>query len=105
MDAARRSVAGQRADGRDLTASIGVNQNTLTHWAWRIDGERRVAGDRKQARRSRPSPPVGFVELISERIADGRFELELGGDRRLRIPLDSEPSALERLLALLETRR
>jgi len=33
------------------------------------------------------------------------FELELSGARRLRIPTGFDPSALERLLAVLEGRR
>jgi len=38
-------------------------------------------------------------------IADGCFELELGGERRLRIPPGFEAAALERLLVVLEARR
>ncbi len=89
---------------RDFADSIGVNRNTLTYWAWRLEGGR-SGGDDGQCRQELPSTTEAFVELITEGIADGRFELELAGNRRLRIPPGFEPGALERLLAVLEARR
>jgi hypothetical protein len=42
------------------------------------------------------------VELVSDAVPDGRFELELAGGRRLRIPVGFEAEALERLLGVVE---
>lgn len=35
-------------------------------------------------------------------VADSRFEIELGNDRRLRVPATFDASALKALLAVLE---
>jgi hypothetical protein len=45
------------------------------------------------------------VELVSDAVADGRFELELAGGHRLRIPVGFEAEALERLLGVVERGR
>jgi hypothetical protein len=41
------------------------------------------------------------VELIVDRHEDGRFELELGDGRRVRIPMGFDAAALGRLLSVL----
>jgi len=91
---------------REFGQSSGLNPSTLTYWAWRLGREGRSHGqsDKPPHRRS-PSVAAAFVELVSEGIADSRFELELGGGRRLRIPPGFEQSALERLLVVLEAQR
>jgi len=100
----RRS--GQTA--REFAESVGVNAGTLAYWAWRLKREGK-ANDR--AARSRPRrrgpqsiAPMGassFVELIVDRPEEGRFELELGDGRRLRIPPGFDGTALGRLLTVL----
>lgn len=95
----RRS--GQTA--REFSESIGVKPGTLTYWAWRLGREGRgaSAGRKTSGKCQRPAP-TAFVELVSGAIGDGRFELELGGGRRLRIPVGFEAEALERLLGVVE---
>lgn len=99
----RRS--GQTA--REFAESAGINAGTLSHWAWRLRRKERERdeGAVKRRRRRRSSAARrerGFVELIVDRHEDGRFELELGDGRRLRIPSGFDPVALGRLLTALE---
>ena len=89
---------------REFAETLGINRNTLTHWAWRLDRERRPATP-KRPRRARAASPAAFVEVMTQGIADGCFELEMGGERRLRIPPGFESGALVRLLAVLEARQ
>jgi len=98
---------------REFAESAGVNAGTLAYWAWRLkrEGEAkdRGAGSLKRRRRQQSIAPMGessFVELIVDRPEDGRFELELGDGRRLRIPPRFDGAALGRLLTVLgETHR
>ena len=90
----------------EFSESIGVKPGTLKYWAWRLGREARPANtDRTTTGGCRRRTPTAFVELLSEGVADGRFELELTGGRRLRIPVGFEPDALERLLAVVERGR
>lgn len=96
--------SGQTA--REFAAGHGLNHNTLQHWAWRLRAEAGGRGD--AARRSRGKTAAkspAFVEVMSHAIADGCFELEVSGKRRLRIPPRFDVQSLERLLALLEARQ
>jgi hypothetical protein len=61
--------------------------------------------DRTTSARCQQQAPTAFVELLSDAVADGRFELELAGGRRLRIPVRFEAEALERLLGVVERGR
>ena len=84
-----------------FAASIGVNANTLAWWGSRL----RRAADKGQRRWSAVGAPevaaaAAIIEVRSE-ARDDRFELELGGGQRLRIPPGFEVAALERLLAVL----
>lgn len=89
---------------REFADSLGINRNTLTHWAWRLDREPDAA-TRKRPHRGRSKASASFVEVMAQGIADGCFELDLGGAHRLRIPPGFESAALDRLLAVLEARR
>jgi transposase len=102
----RRS--GQTA--REFAESAGVNAGTLTYWAWRLKREEKGRDERSVKRRTRRSSARrherNFVELIVDGHEDGRFELELGDGRRLRIPVGFDATALGRLLTVLgEARR
>jgi transposase len=91
---------------REFAKSEAINHHTLAHWAWRLGlkKSRQLAPSRKRPRRQGRATQSAFVEVMSHTIADGCFELELGGSRRLRIPPGFEAGALERLLAVLEVR-
>jgi hypothetical protein len=106
-----RRVAAWRRSGqtsKEFAAGAGVNASTLLWWSTRLRGERgmpKAAGDLR--RRGgvplppRRSEPVPLVELRGS-VVDDRFELELGGGRRLRIPPAFDAAALERLLRVLQ---
>jgi hypothetical protein len=100
----------------EFAAELGINARTLTYWKWMLNkearGEKRVWRARKtrepRVRRAtaseRPqSPPVG-TGLVEVQAAprDGRFELELGAGRRLRVPASFDATELRRLLDVLE---
>ena len=116
MDAARDRWAGLvrrwRRSGqtaREFGESAGVNAGTLAYWAWRLKSERSEAEGRQVKRRSRSSTASGqdasFVELIVDTPEDGRFLLELGDGRRLRIPAAFDIDSLKRLLSVLREAR
>jgi transposase len=88
---------------RRFAASIGVKATTLSHWAWRLNRERR---DRQRPAVRRRAVAGGvdatrFIELIPGRSEERRFEIELADGRRVRVPADFDAPALRRLLALL----
>jgi hypothetical protein len=88
---------------REFSESIGVKPGTLTYWAWRLGREGKAATtDRPATARGQRRAPTAFVELVSEAVGDGRFELELAGGRRLRIPVGFEAEALKRPLGVVE---
>ena len=103
----------------EFAAEVGVNPRTLTYWRWVLGkearGEKRAWPSRKQEGRARhatantapatpaPKPPPKFVELRTVP-TDGRFELELGSGRRLRVPASFDATELGRLLDALEAR-
>jgi len=91
---------------REFAESTGVNRLTLRHWASQLRRRPRLsAKGRKRGQRSVARSAGGFVELVADGVVDGRFELELGGGRRLRIPASFEVGALQRPLAVLEAQR
>jgi transposase len=104
-----RRVARWRRSGKtskEFAAETGVNPGTLLWWSTKLRAVRGVAEaagatrrqDRGSAERREPWP---IVEL-SGGVVDDRFELEVGGGRRLRIPPGFDADALGRLLAVLK---
>jgi transposase len=101
-------VRGWRRSGqtaREFAEAAGVNAGTLAYWAWRLKREGKDRDARSVKRRTRssskPTRARNFVELIVDRQEDGRFELELGDGRRVRIPVGFDATALGRLLTVL----
>jgi transposase len=91
---------------KEFAHSIDVEARTLSHWAWRLGRERRVAGQARQRSRAAGAMPASaWLEITAAGGADSRFELELDNGRRLRIPATFEAAALERLLAILQAAR
>lgn len=112
-----KRVARWRESGltaKEFALELGVNANTLGHWAWRLghsEAKRTTEPTRARPKPSRPS--VAFVEVIpaSPRAeqpqrapsqAAAPFELVLAGGRTLRVPADFAAESLRRLLTLLE---
>jgi len=89
---------------REFAAETGVNPSTLLWWSTKLGARRgaaKAAGSRRQERGAVDRlEPLPLVEL-SGGMVDDRFELELGGGRRLRIPPRFDAEALGRLLAVL----
>jgi hypothetical protein len=100
----------------EFAAELGVNARTLTYWKWMLGkearGEKRVWPSRKARKsrarvatsKTRPSSASGVSGLVEVHAAprDGRFELELGAGRRLRVPASFDATELRRLLDVLE---
>ncbi len=71
----------------------GVNPRTLGYWKWRLGRDTRT----------HVAPPTAVATFVEVRApADGHFELELAGGRRLRVPASFDAAALRRLLEVLE---
>lgn len=100
----------------EFSAELGVNARTLTYWKWVLGKEARGEKRKWPSRKTRsrvtraratgliPSaPPVvaGLIEVRAEP-RDGRFELDLGAGRRLRVPASFDATELRRLLDVLE---
>jgi hypothetical protein len=91
----------------EFAAEIGVNPRTLTYWKWILGkearGEKRSWPRRRKALTASSAVPAisGLVE-VQTIPQDGRFELELGAGRRLRVPASFDAAELRRLLEVLE---
>ena len=100
----------------EFAAEFGINPRTLTYWKWVFErearGEKRVwSRKRSKATPEQPGASVaspsaqlvssGFVEVHAVP-QDGRFELELGAGRRVRVPASFDAAELRRLLEVLE---
>lgn len=102
-------VAGWRRSGlsaKHYASSIGVNAGTLTHWAWRLGGERQRRRRAVESSRRSIAPTAGeLIEVVSSAGGDDRFELRLENGRRVHVPPRFDAAALHRLLEVLEARR
>jgi hypothetical protein len=87
-----------------FAAELGINAGTLRHWKYFL-GKR---ADRPAAK----APLTRAADLVEVRpsavttaaASSLPFELELGAERKLRIPSQFDAAALERLLVVLERR-
>ena len=98
---AERDTTGE--SWRSIAERTGINYATLTGWAWRLRREQRAASQPTHKR-------IEFVEVLSRDGAeparepehDGRVEIVLRGDRRLRIGAQFDAATLTRLVRALE---
>jgi hypothetical protein len=84
----------------------------LRYWKYAFDKETRPTAVLKRS--AAPAQPADLVEVRPVIVPGSMFEftehrgaveqLELGSERKLRIPTQFEAAALERLLAVLERR-
>jgi hypothetical protein len=74
----------------------------LRYWKYAFDKAARLTAAAKRA--AAPAQPADLVEVRPLVVSGATFELELGSERKLRIPAQFEAAALERLLAVLERR-
>ena len=85
-----------------FAAELGINAGTLRYWKYSFDKASRSPVATKTAPAA--SKAADLVEVRPAIVASAAFELELGSERKLRIPAQFEPAAFERLLAVLERR-
>lgn len=96
----------------EFAAEMGLNVGTLRHWKYTLDREARLScrpmqrAQRREMRTPEPKEPaLPLVEIqAAPSSGEGRFEIELGCGRRLRVPATFEANALRRLLMVLEER-
>jgi hypothetical protein len=97
----------------EFAAELGINPRTLTYWKWTLGkearGEKREWPRRKgqtvSVKASQETAPqtASLIEVHAEP-NDARFELELRGGHRLRVPTGFDAQMLSRLLDVLEAR-
>jgi hypothetical protein len=85
-----------------FAAELGINVGTLRYWKYSFDKDSRSSVASKTA--PAPAKVSDLVEVRPAVAPAAVFELELGSERKLRIPAQFEAAALERLLAVLERR-
>lgn len=88
-----------------FAAELGINAGTLRHWKYFLGKQ----GGRAAKIKAPMASASALVEVQSSSVVATAspplpFELELGVDRKLRIPSQFDAAALERLLAVLEHR-
>jgi transposase-like protein len=106
----------------EFAREAGLNARSLSWWRWQLTtkaseepavkasetlavkpGEQPAAPRRRRARASKPS--LTFVEVAAPAARREPLEVVLGGGRCIRVPVDFDATALERLLAVLERRQ
>jgi transposase-like protein len=85
-----------------FAAELGINAGTLRYWKYSFDKEARPAVVAKST--AAAAKAADLVEVRPVLVPGATFELELGLERKLRIPAQFDAAALERLLAVLERR-
>lgn len=100
----RWRASGLTAD--EFASEVGIKSNTLRHWSWLLDHEKR--GSRPDAARSARSREVPFVEVVTP-AAPGSpsvepIELVVRDGIRIRVPAAFDADALRRVITAVEGR-
>jgi len=85
-----------------FAAELGIKVGTLRYWKYAFEKEARPAAAPKS--RAASAKAADLVEVRPLVVTGATFELELSGQRKLRIPAQFDAAALGRLLAVLEHR-
>jgi hypothetical protein len=84
-----------------FASELGINAGTLKFWRYKVNKAiRETSHPRRPVKPAAPTTPA-FVEVRAAS-SEARFEIDLANGRRLRVPSAFDPSALERLIAVLE---
>ncbi|SRR5665213_368233 len=88
-----------------FAAELGINAGTLRHWKYFLGKQ----GGRAAATEAPLTRAADLVEVRTSTVTAAAassmlFELELGAERKLRIPSQFDAAALDRLLVVLERR-
>jgi hypothetical protein len=92
-----RQIALWRKSGltaREYAAKAGLNPGTLTFWKYTLGKEARLSKGKE--------PDFPLIEVHRSAAKDDRFEVELAGGHRVRVPGAFDVDALRRLIAVLE---
>ncbi len=79
---------------REYAARAGLNPGTLKFWKYTLGKEARLSPGE--------GPVLPLIEVRSSVAKDDRFEVELAGGHRVRVPGSFDVDALRRLIAVLE---
>jgi hypothetical protein len=86
---------------QQYATELGIKASTLQYWKHKL-GKPELAPGRESGRVSQVEALPSLLELEPIVTASAAtFELELGGGRRLRIPVGFDAPSLERLLEVL----
>ena len=92
-----------------FAAEVGVNENSLRHWGWRLNAERRRAETKPTAMQAEAATWVEVTAPTKEPEPGSspaiapveKLELVLASGLTVRVPASFEPEALRRLLAVV----
>jgi hypothetical protein len=99
----RWSESGLSAE--QFAAELGINAGTLRHWKYFLGKQvSRAAVAKAPLTRAADLVEVRPSAVAAAVSSSLPFELELGAERKLRIPSQFDAAALERLLVVLERR-
>jgi hypothetical protein len=94
--------------GAEFAAEIGVKETTLRHWKWALRRHAQEPGwEAKAARERRQQRAPQFVEVIASSTpppSPELLEVTLRNGLKVRLPVQFDPTSLQRLLDVLETR-
>jgi transposase len=94
---------------KEFAAETGLKASTLSYWKWRLKSEGKPAprstGLAKTTARKQPQGQgLSFVEVAPSAIGTSSFEVELTQGVVVRVPMDFDAEAFDRLLVVLEQR-
>jgi hypothetical protein len=95
--------------GGEFAAEIGVKETTLRHWKWALRRDAQEPGwQAKAARERRRRGGTEFVEVIASSTPPSAstesLEVTLRNGLKLRLPVQFDPTSLQRVLDVLEAR-
>lgn len=95
---------------KEYATELGINVRSLVWWRWRLSSAAQIPKPQARRRRATREPtPTGatsltFVEMPAAVVAEP-LEVVLPSSVRIRVPAAFDPSALGRLLDVLDARR
>jgi hypothetical protein len=100
------ALAGERVTAKEFASEVGIKSNTLRHWNWLLDHEKRRS--RPDAARSARSREVPFVEVVTPEAPGSPrvepLELLVRDGIRIRVRAAFDADALRRVIAAIEAR-
>jgi len=91
----------------EFAAKAGVTASSLSWWKWQLGLRRKKKPVKRRGSHSRSSAavsPLTFVEM-SAALRGEPFEIVLANGSRIRVPVEFDADALDRLVQALDKRR